>query len=254
MNGPYKKSWPRQGFFDKNGVWRNPTTVHRRKELNPRSGSPTAHPPVPPPPTAPSSSPTSPRQPSRKKKLAVTVAATAAVGVVAFTASLSGSGGSLNVQVKADLTQSIVALAKIGFDRAPGTSSSNPSYGTDCKSSATGQVKLFLTQHPCKEFATATLTTARSGTTAQVAISWVVMPTINLATQYKTRADTPGEGNPPGQSGAFTGLCYSSGQDGDTVWSEQVQPTGNVDADREILQAVAPETLSSGYLQQHCEH
>jgi hypothetical protein len=78
------------------------------------------------------------------------------------------------------------------------------------------------------------------------------MSTISLAAQYKVYADTPGEGNPPGQSSTFTGFCYSSGQDGDTVWTEQVQPTGNIQTDQEILQAAAPQTLSAGYLKQHC--
>jgi hypothetical protein len=45
------------------------------------------------------------------------------------------------------------------------------------------------------------------------------MPTTTLASQYKARADKFGQGNPPGEPHAFTGLCYASGQNGATVWS-----------------------------------
>jgi len=156
------------------------------------------------------------------------------------------------VQVKADLTQAIAALAGLGFHSARGVNSSNPSYGTDCARSATGEVGQFLTRHPCKEYASATLTSRRQGTTAQVAMSWVVMPTATLASQYKAKADAPQQGNPPGEPPAFNGLCYASGQNGATVWTAQVQPTGHVNADREILQAAAPSRLTQSYLQQHC--
>jgi hypothetical protein len=154
------------------------------------------------------------------------------------------------VQVKADLTQAIAALAKLGF---PSTRSINSSYGTDCEKTASGGVKQFLTRHPCKEYASAILTARRQGTTARVAISWVVMPTANLAEQYEAKANVYGQGNPPGEPPmTFNGHCYASHQNDATVWAEQVQPTGHVNADREILQAAAPAKLTLDYLHKHC--
>jgi hypothetical protein len=253
MNRPHKKSWSVSGYTTKKGVYHPPTTAHRRKELNPRSGPSPSQPAVPLAPTAPMPSTSPSDRSSNKKKTLLTVAATLTVGAVAVTATLSGPGGSgrnLNVRVNANLTQAIGALTKIGFTSASGAKSS----GIDCANNATGEVKSFLTQHPCKEFAAATWITARHGTITHVTISWVVMPTFSLATQYKANSDAPGEGNPPGQSPTFTGLCYSSGQDGNTVWAEQVQPTGYPQADQEVLQAAAPESLSASYLIQHCNH
>jgi len=204
-----------------------------------------------PAPTVPSASPNPSIKRSNKKKLALAIASTVTLGAVATTATVTSSadsGTSLNVQVNVDLNQSIAALAKIGILSSSGVKSN----GLDCASNATGEIKNFLAQHHCKEFATTTWTTTRNGLATRVTISWVVMPSINLANQYKVYADTPGEGNPPGQSPTFTGLCYSSGQEGNTVWAEQVQPTGKVQTDQQILRAAAPQALSAAYLTQHC--
>ena len=80
------------------------------------------------------------------------------------------------------------------------------------------------------------------------------MPTVALAAQYKGEADAPLNGNPPGESLAFNGLCYASGQNGATVWTEQVQSAGplSIDVDRQILQDAAPGKLTAGYVLQHC--
>jgi hypothetical protein len=102
------------------------------------------------------------------------------------------------------------------------------------------------------EYAIASIRAHRQDTSAQVAISWVVMPTPALATQYKHMVDERYRGNPPGESAAFNGLCYASGQNGETVWVDQVQPTGHINADQEILQVMAPTKLSPSYLDIHC--
>jgi hypothetical protein len=186
----------------------------------------------------------------------MTLAAAATIGAVSVSASLSGSSGSgdtLTVQVKADLIQVAAALARLGFQNTPTVNSITPSYATDCAANATGEVRQFLTRHPCKEYASGILMVRKQGTATRVTISWVVMPSVTLAKQYKARADTYGQGNPPGQPPAyFPGQCYASGQNGATVWAEQVQPTGNLNADQEILQAAAPSKLSPDYLRQHC--
>jgi hypothetical protein len=153
--------------------------------------------------------------------------------------------------VKADLTHAVAALIALGYRSVV----PQPSPSRDCAGSATGNVRQLLTRHPCKEYASTTLTAYRHGGSAQIAISWVVMPTAALAEQYKAEADTPGQGNPPEQSPNYNGLCYASGQDGATVWTEQLQPTGHltVSADQKLLQAAAPaKHLTAVYLQQHC--
>jgi hypothetical protein len=114
-------------------------------------------------------------------------------------------------------------------------------------------VKQFLTSHPCKEYANALLTEREEKTDAHVAMTWVVMPNTALATTYKSKADTYRYGNPPGEPPAFNGRCYASGQNGSTVWAEQVQPTGHPSLDQQVLQASAPANLSAEYLREHCD-
>ena len=187
--------------------------------------------------------------PRRKIALALSLVAVATVGAVTITTTWSGasSGGStLTVQAKADVTRVVTALSALGFRDAAHSISYN---GTDCKTAATNEVRQFFIRHPCKEYASAIVTNSSHGITTKVAISWVTMPTPSLASQYKALADTFGTGNPPGQPLTFDGHCYASGQDGTTVWAEQVEPTGQVYADRKILQAAAPVTLSSSELQ-----
>jgi hypothetical protein len=78
------------------------------------------------------------------------------------------------------------------------------------------------------------------------------MPTVKLASQYNALVVKAGTGNPPGESLSFNGSCFASDQRGFTVWTGQVQPTGHVRVDWDILRAVAPRTLAPSYLRQHC--
>jgi hypothetical protein len=195
-----------------------------------------------------------------KVGLAVGVTVAVTIGFVAisgsFGGSAAGSAGNLSVQVKADLNEAVASLATLGFrgTRSANSGMPSPSYGRACAASATGGVRQFLARHLCKEYASAMLTALRQGASAQVAISWVLMPTVALAAQYKAEADAPLSGNPPGESLAFSGLCYASGQNGATVWTEQVEPIGplRINVERQILQAAAPGKLAAGYLRQHC--
>lgn len=193
-----------------------------------------------------------PEKPHRRhKKLAITVTATLAIGSVTAGITLNGSSSAastLEVQVKADSSQMVAALAKLGF----GGSYTVGSPSTDCIQQSSGDVRRFLARHPCQEFAANNFSINKQSMTSQMAISWVVMPSGNLAAEYKTVADTPGKGNPPGESSVFNGSCYASGQDGNTVWTEQVQPTGDKDSDQNLLRATAPAKLSSDYLKLHC--
>jgi hypothetical protein len=79
------------------------------------------------------------------------------------------------------------------------------------------------------------------------------MGTATQARRYKVKVDVYGTGNPPGVSPLdFNGRCYTSRQRETTVLTVEVQPTGNVNVDREILQAAARRKLSRSYLKQHC--
>jgi hypothetical protein len=77
------------------------------------------------------------------------------------------------------------------------------------------------------------------------------MPTAALASMYKTEVDAPGTGNPPGISSAFNGDCYASGQQGATVWTIWVRPSGDAKVDQEILQVAAQGKLTPSYLGRH---
>ncbi len=151
------------------------------------------------------------------------------------------------------MNQAIAELAKLGFRIIESVDSSSASDSKACTRDSSGDVRQFLEQHPCKEYAVARMTVLRQGTTTQLVISWVVMPTPSLAEKYQEKADKSGKGNPPGQPRAvFNGNCYASSRNGATVWAEQVKPTGNLNADRAILQAAAPTKLPQSYLKVHC--
>lgn len=188
--------------------------------------------------------------------LAVSVAGGAAVGLTASgTFSASSAGGSdLSVKVNVDLSRTIAALSSLGFGgRQVSTSGAAGSRRlTECAGNATGQVRQFLAHHRCERYQAQTWLITRRGTAAQVALSWVEMPTASLARQYKGVVDKYGTGNPPGLSPAFDGRCYASNQQGSTVQTVEVQATGNLKADRDILRAAAPWRISSDYLQIHC--
>jgi hypothetical protein len=78
------------------------------------------------------------------------------------------------------------------------------------------------------------------------------MPTAVLAGDYKATVDLAGSGNSPGVPLTFNGFCYASGQQGTTVWTVFLRPTGRVGVDRRILQTVAREKLKVSYLRHHC--
>jgi transposase len=201
------------------------------------------------------------RKPKTLRNVVVTVALVVSFGIAYLTVNgtLGGSassGSSLSVQVQIDLDKILGALATaLGLRAAhgPGVSTSGPTYHPDCADSATKGVKNFLENHHCRQFATATRTLVNTGITAQVAFSWIEMPTLGLATDYKMEIDAPGTGNPPGISSAsFNGDCYASSQQGETVRTIWVRPTGDAKVDQEILQAAAQGKLAPSYLSRHC--
>jgi hypothetical protein len=216
----------------------------------------TASPPAQPAPVTPRAQVAPPRRSKGRQAAAVAVAitVTGTLGGFAATGTFNGSsnGGSLSVQVNVDLGKAVSALLALKFAGHSNSGTSLASYRADCVESATRQVKQFLAHYPCKQYAAETWTIARPGAATQVAFSWVEMPTVSLADQYKAIVDNYSTGNPPGVSLAFNGQCYSSGQQGSTVWAVEVQPIGNKEVDRKILQAATPRSLPPDYLRQHC--
>lgn len=197
-----------------------------------------------------------PRSSKRSRKTAAVITATAviAVGAVTFTVTRSGSAGvdsNVSAQASVDVSQAVSELPKLryaGKILQNGASDSSQ----NCSQNSTGDVKNFFAKNSCKEYAVTSMVLHNQKISTQAVISWVVMATSGLTTQYKNLVDQLHKGNPPGQSTVFNGSCYASGQNGDSAWVAQVQPTEDIAADRQILQAVAPANLSSDYLVIHC--
>lgn len=202
---------------------------------------------------------TSTRAPSRKVRLKVPLTITAAITVGGVTLTASGafnspaSGTSLSVQVNADLSKVISTLSLLKYGgRQISTSEASVPEPEGCAKDSTKEIKVFLTEHPCKDYSADTWMIYQNDISTQVAFSWVEMPTTSLARQYKIKVDAPGTGNPPGVSSAFDGHCYASRLQGDTVWSAEVRPTENKKVDQHLLESAVQENLSSDYLKIHC--
>jgi hypothetical protein len=235
--------------------------VHNRGRHQGESAPP-PYPPPPPAPHSPSPPPSSPtpRRRSKRRRLAIAIAATIAIGAGAATIDIAISGdpadasSGITVQANISLNQAVAELEKLGFAGTKFVQSAGSNPSADCAQNASGDVRQFLSLHPCKEYAISSLTMNNSqGISTQAAVSWVVMPSAALADQYKMMVDKHHSGNPPGEPTAiFNGLCYASGQSGETVWVSQVRKTSNLAADRQILQAVAPQELTASYLKVHC--
>jgi len=237
-----------------NGHWVNGPGGVGEEVSSPPQFPPQSPSPLRPQPPAGGHAAPRPRKKRRKFALAITATAAITVGAVTFTLTTSNSSGvsdSVSIQANIDLRQILTELPKLGFaGSAPQNGASDSS--KDCSQSSTGDVKQFLARNPCKEYAVTLVKLHKQGIAAQAVISWVVMATPSLTMQYKNLVDERHKGNPPGQPTNFNGLCYASGQDDDTAWIAQVQPTGHVAVDRQILQAVAPVKLSASYLGIHC--
>lgn len=166
-----------------------------------------------------SSSPraTSTRAPSRKTSLKIPITITATITAGAITATVSGafdsqaSGTSLSVQVNVDLNKVISTLSLLKYGgKQISTSGASVPEPEGCAKDSTKEIKVFLTEHPCKDYSADTWMIYQNHISTQVAFSWVEMSTTSLARQYKIKVDAPGTGNPPGVSSAFDGHCYAS--------------------------------------------
>lgn len=251
---------PSPGRYWRRSHWRNGFFVHGhwvRKSGRQSKGFPPSRPlsHLPPPRSlSPHSPPPASRRRSKRRRLAIGVTATIVVGAGAATISVANSGNStgasnsIRVQANINLSQAIAELSKLGFAGSDSVRQTD----TKCAQNASGDVRKFLTLHPCKEYAIASIKMHKQDVSTAAAVSWVVMPSIALANRYKAIVDRRHSGNPPGESAAFNGLCYASGQSVETVWVDQVRPTGHPAVDRQILQAVAPVRLPASYLKMHC--
>jgi hypothetical protein len=242
------------------GHWVNGS--HTRSDTT-QPSPPASHlPPTYPPPACTNSPPASaanhaapgPRKKRRKVAVAITATTVVTAGAVTFTLTGGGSTGasdSVSVQANINFSQVVTELPKLGFaGRVTQNAASDSSQ--NCSQASTGDVQQFFAKNPCKEFAVTLTKLHNLQVATQAVITWVVMPTLSLTLQYKSLVDLRYTGNPPGQSADFPGLCYASGVSGDSVWAAQVQPTGQISVDQQILQAVAPAKLSTSYLDNHC--
>ncbi|MBO0850815.1 MAG: hypothetical protein J2P20_15240 [Pseudonocardia sp.] len=103
---------------------------------------------------------------------------------------------------------------------------------SDCVAHSYGQVQDFFRAHPCKALFRA-LRDVRDnrGNLAVLAIAWVDMPNAEQAQQLKQLLDRPGTGNITElsrQRGGqrFSGTCYRSVRDDNTVVNVQAEPVG----------------------------
>ena len=221
-----------------------------------RSYASPSSPPPSYPPAPPVSNRAAPRHRKKKRKaIAITATAVVTVGAVTFTLTRgdgsAGASDSFSVQANVDFTQVMTELPKLGFAGSiPQDAASDSS--PNCSQASTGDVQQFLMKNPCKEYAVTLVKLHNQQVATQAVVTWVVMPTSGLTLQYKVLIDLRYKGNPPGQSTDFDGLCYASGVDGDSAWAAQVQPTGQVSVDRQILKSVVPVKLSTSYLEGHC--
>jgi hypothetical protein len=170
-----------------------------------------------------------------------------------FDTSASGSTH-LSTQVNVDLKGTFTTLSSLGFGVENSASSGVSGFlrGTDCAKDTAGLVRKFFMDHPCDQYIAETWSVTRQSITTLVAFTWAEMPTKALAQQYKALVDTYGTGNPPGVSSDFNGLCYASDQQGTTVWTVEVKPTGKAKTDQGILQDAVKGDLAEDYLKTHC--
>jgi hypothetical protein len=154
-------------------------------------------------------------------------------GAAGQTSSEVGSEGQYTVDgstrnVEANYKEAKTALMASGF-----SGSVYWSFDTNCASHSYGNVKTFFQSHPCKWLArTYIIIVAHKQNVALVAISWVDMPNLSLAIDYKNLVDVLGTGNitelsrevGPYRNVKFTGKYYISGKAGTAVWNVQVQP------------------------------
>jgi hypothetical protein len=262
MSRYWQPTYTRQDGTVVRGHWVNDSRTRRDTEV-PAASRPTPYepstypPPTPaysPPPSPASHAASRPRKKKRKAAIAITAAAVVTAGAVTLTLTGGGSAGAsdnISVQTTVNFNQVMTELPKLGFAGVV-TQNATSDSSQNCSQASTGEVQEFFANNPCKEFAVTVAKLHNEQIATQAVITWVVMPTVALTLKYKNLVDLRYTGNPPGQSTNFDGLCYASGVNGNSAWAAQVQPTGHIFVDQQILQAVVPVKLSASYLADHC--
>ncbi|MGH3168102.1 MAG: hypothetical protein ACRDN0_19745 [Trebonia sp.] len=154
-------------------------------------------------------------------KVSATITAAVTIGAVTVTAtgtlnsSARGSSLSASAQLNVDINNVIATFLYLKYSgKQLSTSGASAPGATGCAKDSTKEIKVFLTQHPCKDYSADTWLVSKNNISTQVAFSRVEMPTTSLARKYKAEVDQPGTGNPPGVASDFDGLCYASRRQG----------------------------------------
>lgn len=101
--------------------------------------------------------------------------------------------------------------------------------GNMCAANATGQVRMFLLEHPCRSLQRGSLGVSPVGRDrVVVAMAWIEMPYSTQATELRGLIDTPGTGGvrPLDPRLELTGEHYASRQDGALVTVAEAEPDG----------------------------
>jgi hypothetical protein len=97
----------------------------------------------------------------------------------------------------------------------------------DCAESATGQVRDYLREHPCRSLQRASFGVSPDGRDRiVVSVAWIEMPNDAQASSLKRLADTPGTGTvlPLDKRITLTGQHYESAVDGTLVTIAEAEP------------------------------
>lgn len=193
--------------------------------------------------------PSRPRTPSSlpaSGRTGITVAITVAlagfgIAAVILTAGSSAGSASLSGEGSAPVTTSgAPAEVSIAVNRSEALLAAaghqvNTSWAfdKDCAENSYGQVLNFFLSHPCRWLFRAAATLLVPGYGAiLVAISWVGMPSMTWAKEYKLLVDAQGTGNTveltrlsgPYKNVGYSGSFYLSGMLGADVWNSEVEP------------------------------
>lgn len=189
----------------------------------------------------------------RKGRFASTGGTVLLAGVIALAAAAGPGGGfSLGSGGASGASRSGGASSVKARDRDPapvlrrlvdrGLDVDQPAVAADgnCADHSYGAVRRWFRDHPCDALFRASFEVrAAGGATVLVAVSWVDMPTEELAREYHDLVDGEGTGNVTELTRErgrytdvrFTGEHYESARDGVTVVNAQAQPVdGRVDA------------------------
>jgi hypothetical protein len=177
-----------------------------------------------------------------------------AVGIGVTVAFSSGGGGAAGVAPEIGAQTSVsVRAARTSRDKGERTrvrlsvrgdvDVRTQEDGDRCAASATGQVRAFLREHPCRELQRGSFAVTPGGRDrVVVAVAWITMPDASQATELRRLIDTPGTGSirPLDRRIELTGQHYASRQEGELVTVAEAEPDGRSVPGR-VLEEIADE-------------